>query len=314
MTGFLAASILATIAAVAIIAVPLLRRADDKAPVAGLLVAAAFPVAVITAYAIVSDYPWSAPRDTAGWRALGDSHMMQERFAEARDAYQRALQLSEAADDELSIAFAEAAILNDSEALQGEAGRVIEEVLKRTTDNPRALWYGGLMALAQSDRTAARERWGRLLELSPPPAVRQILEQQLAILGGQGTAAPGPAPAGGEPTRLSVRVSLAPGLQANVKPGATLFLIARAAGTGGAPLAVLRREAGSLPADLEISDSDSMLPGSSLGGHDAIELTARISNGGDAIAAPGDLYGDLLWRREAGGGKALEILIDSVVD
>ncbi len=314
MTAFLSLSALMAIVAIALVAVPLIRRKDDSAPVAALLTALVLPVALVFGYVAVSDYPWSAPRDVNGWVSLGDSYLAQERFGEARDAFRQAMKLDGEGDDELSMAYVEAAVLADGASLQGEAGEIIDEVLQRNPLNPKALWYGGIMSMGRGDVATARTRWSRLLELSPPPAVRRILEQQLAELdsaGAAGNSAPGVAATG---RTLPVRVRIAPELAAKVGAGATLFLIARAPGGSGPPLAVVRREAAQLPLDIEISESDSMLPGRSIAGLDTVQLTARVANGGNAVASAGDVYGEVLWRSDTSAKQPVEIVIDRVVN
>lgn len=339
--AFLSIAVLMTLAAVAMVIVPMLRGGGNS-PVAAVVSALAIPAGVVLLYAIVSNYPWSgapgaipvpasdqvavapladseeiatlkealaqAPRDVQRWVSLGDAYLAQERFAEAREAYRQAIAVSGGGDDALRLSLAEASILADRNALMGEAGQIIDDVLFRDPFNPKALWYGGMAALGRGDTDTAVKRWSKLLELSPPPRIRQIIEQQLAGLGASVPAAgSGSTPAPGP--RIPVRVALQPELAGRVKPGAALFLIARDSAAKGPPLAVVRRDAVTLPLDLEISDADSMVPGRSLAGLAEVRLVARIANDGEALAAPGDVFGEATWRPAAG---RVEILIDKV--
>lgn len=335
---FLAIAALMTAVAVLFIAIPLCRLRDGRAPLAALIAAVAIPVAVATLYQRASNYPWSdastvaatrppptdtpemielrqrtadQPGDADAWTRLGDAYMGNERFAEAKQAFRQAIAASNGGDDALRLSLVEASILEDRNALQGEASAILDDVLERDPFNPKALWYGGMAALARGDTVTARQRWGKLLELSPPPRIREILEQQLTSLDAspsEGSAAAMP------PTRIAVRVTLGPEMASRVKPGAVLFLIAREAGrAGGPPLAVVRRQAPRLPLDLEIGDSDSMVPGRSLASHAAIELTARLAAAGDAMAAPGDIFGEATWHAGSGTGVPVQIVIDRVV-
>jgi cytochrome c-type biogenesis protein CcmH len=188
----------------------------------------------------------------------------------------------------------------------------VEEVLAQDPANPRALWYGGMAALERGANDVARDRWQRLLALSPPQQVRQIIETSLAELaGGAGTTGAAPAAGGDASVRLAVRVSIAPGLASRVNPGAPLFLIARHPDRPGPPLAVVRRESQSLPSTVEITDADVMVPGQTLGDVAQMKLTARFSNGGNATASSGDVFGETVWSRERPG--PLEITMDSIV-
>ena len=58
-----------------------------------------------------------------------------------------------------------------------------------------------------------------------------------------------------------------------------------------APLAVKRLSASDLPASVTLSDSDSMAQGLSLSVFPQVQISARISRTGNAIASSGDLQG-----------------------
>jgi cytochrome c-type biogenesis protein CcmH len=338
MIAFLAAAIIATLGAAAVIVVPLFRDKSSPAPVAAVFTAFAIPAVALLLYATINSYPWGmggtgiTPATTAGadtaeisalkqrlaqapgeqtdWVSLGDAYIGEERFAEAREAYREAIRLG-GANDGLRLAFAEASILADREALAEEAGRIIDEVLSRQPENPKALWYGGMAALGRGDTAVAQARWGKLLQLSPPPQVRQIIEQQLAAI-----EKPANAPAQGQAasaTRIPVRITVKPELAERIRPGAAVFLIARTPGASGPPLAVVRRDAATLPLEVEISDADSMVPGRSMTGLAQINLTARVANDGEALAASGDVFGETVWSAAGQGEVRLQILMDQIV-
>jgi cytochrome c-type biogenesis protein CcmH len=239
--------------------------------------------------------------------ALGQRYMVDERFADARNAFTRAVEL-EPQNSEAQLGAAEAGILLDRTALTGEACQVIEQVLTAQPDNPKALWYGGMVALTRGARDIARDRWNRLLALSPPERVRQIIEAELARLGEESSSDSRPADSS---MRLAVRISVAPALADRVKAGAPVFLIARDPDRAGPPVAVVRREAAILPSTVEITDADMMLPGQTLSDLAQVRLTARVANGGEARAASGDVFGETLWTRDS--AAPLEITMDSVV-
>lgn len=344
MTAFLATAVLLTIAGMAFITLPLLRG-SRASPIAALVTVIVIPVVVLLLYAAVSNYPWAdmregaagdgnqatllsagadidalraaadaAPGNVQAWLALADGYLAMERFAEARDAFARAMEQDSGRTDDVQLAFAEASILADRSALAGDAGRIIDEVLVRNPTNAKALWYGGMSALSRGNNGAARARWSALLELSPPVQVRQVIEQQLAALDtGTGGEDAGPATAAGNIV-IPVRVRVAPGIAPQVRDGAALFLIARAPGDLGPPLAVVRRQPARLPVELQIGDADGMMPGRSLAELGEVALTARIANGGEPVASSGDVFGAAVWRREADQSEPVEILIDQVVE
>ncbi len=330
---FVAIAVVMTLAAVAVVVLPMVAGKADASPVAAVVSALVIPAAVVLLYAGVSEYPWSAqgglaspivtdrvditaltdavaqsPQDVNRWVSLGDGYFALERFADAQEAYRRAISLSGGGDDALRLALAEASIMTDRNALQGQAGQIVDDVLVRDPFNPKALWYGALAALGRGDTETAKQRWSKLLELSPPPRIREVIEQQLASLG----AAPTAATTAPSAVRIPVRITLRADMSQRVKPGAPLFLIARGSAGGGPPLAVVRRNTPTLPLELEISDADSMMPGQSIGARGEVRLIARLANNGDAIAAPGDVFGEAIWRPAANTAQRLEILMDQI--
>ncbi len=347
MTIFAAIAICFTLLAVGLVVWPLLRSGHGVHPVAATLTALAIPPLVLVTYLMVSDYDWRAPAPTAavaggsvdeaiaslerklqaepaneeGWILLGSSYLSLNRPTDAANAYQRAVDLSGGRNIAARLGVAEARIVLDPASITGPAGSEIEAVLAAEPRNPKGLWYGGLLSLARSQPAVARERWEMLLELSPPDEVRQIIESQLAQIGSQESpgvdsspeaASVAALPTTGTTTGIGITVSLSEALRAKVSPSAPLFVFVRDAQAAGPPLAVIRRKAEELPVTLQISDADVMLPGRSLASIQSATLVARIANGGDPIARPGDIYGEASWQRGASSGP-IEIVIDRVV-
>lgn len=333
MLTFIAVATIMTLVAVVLIVMPLFRSTDRRAPFAGLVAALALPAAVMLLYASLSTYPWGLspaaapgtggastapivelerqvaeqPEQLSGWLTLAGEYMAAERFAEARDAYARAIAI-EPGNSDARLGTAEAAIMLDRDALAGEAGRLIEEVLAAEPDNAKALWYSGIAALGRGANDVVKDRWGRLLALSPPDQVRQIIEGQLAQLE---TAGANPSAAATGAMRLEVRVRVAPEMADKVKPGAAVFLIARDPDRPGPPVAVVRGQAASLPSTMVLTDADVMVPGQSLANLAKVGITARIANGGEATATSGDVFGETVWAR--GVNTPLEINVDRIV-
>jgi cytochrome c-type biogenesis protein CcmH len=369
MTTFLIIAVLLTLAAGGLVLWPLLRKPESRAPLAAVAATLLLPAFVLFSYLGASNYDWARPpapaptaaagagsapldeaivaleqrlkdqpADEAGWVLLGSSYTAVGRPDEAIAAYDEALRLSNGSNLDAKLGIAEAQLLKDRGALTGEAGAVVEAVLAAAPGNPKALWYGGLVALARGDEAAAEQRWTALLALSPPPRIREIVEAELAVLrnGGQppfaaaagGAAAGGPggpgaagaggasgAAGGGPPTAagaaVTVRVTAGDQAVASFRPGAPLFIFVRDA-AGGPPLAVVRRTAAELPLTVTISDADVMLPGRSLGGVSKAAVTARVANGGDPVAKAGDVYGEAEW--VPASGTEVAVVINRTVD
>jgi cytochrome c-type biogenesis protein CcmH len=252
----------------------------------------------------------SNPSDSQGWRLLAASYMQLGRYDEGRAAYQRLWSLTREPDDELKLAYAESQILTNRASLTGEAGRLVEEVLASRPGDPKALWYGGLVALELGREDAVRTRWTSLLALNPPEEVERVVRGQLAALGGAATEGePSDAAASGPEIKLSVALGAGRSI-AGLAPTAQLFIIARAP-EGGPPLAVIRRPPSALPGEFSLSDADSMIQGRSLAAYPELTVVARISMSGQPGAQPGDWQAEAIVQPSAAATVAL--VIDQVV-
>jgi cytochrome c-type biogenesis protein CcmH len=346
MSLFIVIAILLTAVAVGSVVFPLLRHSEDRpnAPVAATIMAVVLPAFVLLLYVSVSNHSWiaqssvvaaedgasaaaldeavaaledrlrSEPDDVEGWLLLGRTYFELQDVPGARAAFAKALALGGGTDAKLGIA--EADIIMDRSNLTGEAGRLVEEVLLEEPDNQKALFFGGLVASARGDVATVRQRWETLLTMSPPPAIRKMLEEELASLPQSPGVSAGssPAPAAGE--GINVQVEIAANLIDKIKPGAMLFLVARVPDKPGPPLAAVRQGASNFPTVMRISDADAMLPGQSISTVARVHLIARIANGGDPIAQPGDIFGEVFWSRTGDDEQSGEakILMDQVVE
>jgi hypothetical protein len=104
---------------------------------------------------------------------------------------------------------------------------------------------------------------------------------------------------------ISGRVTLAPALA--TRTGAALYIIARSAASQQI-LAVRKQEAPRFPLQFSISGADAMTGGTRFEG--PLDLTVRLSQGGDAIPAQGDVEGGA--KGVLPGAKEVTIVLDSV--
>jgi len=333
--------------ALAFIVIPLLRhRKQSAVGVALTLVVLLLPLGVAGLYTSVSNYSWnkipvaetvvSAPQppvnemvvelakrletqpDLEGFILLGRSYMSLQRYADAVDEWYRAWDMSKGESAEVSLDYAEALILADKRTLVTSAADLLDSVLEKMPNDPRALWYGGLSAASRQLNDLAIDRFTRLLQADLPDNMRKVVQTQLAQLGADpgvvASAQPGLAE---ESTtgnvRITATVTISSELASLVKPGAMLFLFARDGDKPGPPVAVKRLAATQLPITAVLTDADAMVQGSSLANVSALKLVARISASGEPIAAPGDLFGEVRPKMNA-GDNAVNIVIDRVVE
>ena len=114
-------------------------------------------------------------------------------------------------------------------------------------------------------------------------------------------AKPAPNPADG----VSVRISLAAPMDADTP----VFIIARAIGRPGPPVAVRRLRAGDLPMRLVLTDADAMLPGQRLSALEEVQVMARASMGGTPAARRGDVESATA-RTRVGAAEVVELRIE----
>lgn len=251
----------------------------------------------------------STPNDVRGLQLLARSYASLQRWPEARAVYERLWALTPQPDDELKLAYAESLLRTDPASFTGEGGRLVEEVLASTPDNPLALWLGGFVALERARPDVARVRWTRLLAFNPDPEFAATLRARLGELdAAEGAEQAPPVPVGPE---IKITVTLGEGRSlASLAPNAQLFIMALGP-EGGAPLAVIRRPPNTVPGEFSLSDANSMIPGRSLAAYPEVKVVARLSNSGQPGAQPGDWFAETVVRPSE--APAVALVIDQVV-
>jgi len=332
--GFWIAGLVLLLGGMALLLLPLRKYSADAGSRSAVLVSlAVFPLLVIGLYLFTTTQDWEAQNNpemngeelpiTAmvaslearlsadggtvdEWLMLGRSQTQMKNFVQAEAAYRQAWTQSGETSTEAAIGLAEALVYLDRESLNGEAGELVELVLAREPENPRALWFGGLVALADGRQDDAVDRWTRLLKYEMPAELRTVIQQQLVALGAVDSAvdsAPAAASVG-----FAIDVSIAAELSDAARQAVALYVFVRR-GEGGPPLAV-KRVSPVLPVSVTLSDADVMMPGGTLAGQENLSVTARLSMSGDPIAAPGDLYVTV---DSVSPDAALELIISETV-
>jgi cytochrome c-type biogenesis protein CcmH len=282
------------------------------------------------------------PQDLDGWLMLGRSYIVLEQYPLALRAYERADRLADGKSSDALIGEAEALALGDMTELQGRAGRLVEQALAIDPNSSKALFFGGAAALRRGELPLARDRFAKLLTLDPPANVKTMLEQQVAAIDRQLAGGPDSAPPPGQPTQLMpggsplqrepvqapeqaaqtpvgavaagatvrINVTLSPQLAKSQQQDASpLFVFVRDPQRPGPPLAV-KRLSSHFPQTVELSASDSMIPGRSIATGQQVQVVARIARSGSPVGASGDPFGEIGYR--VGQDGLLNIVIDQV--
>ncbi len=230
------------------------------------------------------------PGDAEGWKMLGRAYRAMERFAEANEAYKKALELSPR-DADLLADYAESLALAAGRSLAGEPTRLLDRARKIDPSSTKALTLSGSAAFERKDYRAAIGYWETVIK---QPGVSgelaQALQKGVDESKSRLTGKPAVAAASGK-ERVSGEVSLDAALKVRTKPEDTVFVFARAAEGPRMPLAIVRVKVADLPYKFSFDDSSAMVPEMKLSRFAQIVIGARVSKSGGAAPLPGDLEG-----------------------
>ena len=232
------------------------------------------------------------PQQPEGWRLLGRAYAEQQQFAKSRDAYERAVKLAPQ-DDDAQVEYAEARAKADPQhRFDAVAVAALQDVLQRNPQQQRARWFLGIAQRQAGDNASAARTW--------EPLLAQVDARTVAVLRPQIDAArtaaglpplPPPATPVAGKHALTVKVVLDPGFAARtrLRGDASVFVIARAPDGPPMPVAVEKHAVSELPLTVTLDDDDSPMPTLTLSSLPEVELTARLSESGDAMPQPGDI-------------------------
>ena len=196
-------------------------------------------------------------------------------------------------NEQVDLAWIQASYLAHGRTLTDTTRSIIERVLSDHPDHPSVLEFLAMDAIHRGDYAASAGFLGRALQQAISAQRRALLRETLELVLARtsdsgasevGASAPGEAdPSSGVAVLLSLDEAF------EVDATLPVFVIARDPGQPRPPVAVRRLTVGDLPAQIEITDADSMMPGRRLADFDVVQLLARVSLGGSPTAESGDL-------------------------
>jgi cytochrome c-type biogenesis protein CcmH len=346
MTTFVLLAAVLTVAGVALIAVPLLKKHPvefSPAPWAALLATGFIVIGAVVFYVRLTNWSWqvSAAADTPetmvarlarkleknpdnldGWLMLGRSYTQLREYPLAMRAYQRADRLAGGKSADALVGEAEALSLQDETELDRRAGRLVEQALAVDPSSAKALFFGAFVAMRRGELPVARERFGKLLALNPPDNIKPLLQKQIEAIdqqlaGGGPPTQPG-AQSAGQPqvasatdpaAKVRINVTVSPSLAQSVPGSTPLFVFVRDPQRPGPPLAVKRLES-HFPQTVELTALDSMMPGRAIAAGQKVQVVARIARSGSPVGASGDPFGESAYL--VGKDGLINIVIDRV--
>jgi cytochrome c-type biogenesis protein CcmH len=340
MTTFVLLAAVLVIAGIALIAIPLLKKKPTQyspAPWAALIGAGVIAIGSTVMYVRMTNWSWQTkvsedtpqtmvarlarkleqnPDNLDGWLLLGRSYTQLQEFQLATRAFQRADRLAGGKSAEALIGEAEALARNDENELDGRAGKLIEQALAVDPNSGKALFFGAAVAMRKGQLPLARERFTKLLALDPPDNIKPLLQKQIGqidqmLAGGGVTPAGAAAAQAADPgAKVRINVSLAPALAQSASGSSPLFVFVRDPARPGPPLAVKRLES-HFPQTVELTASDSMVPGRAFAAGQKVQVVARIARSGNPVGASGDPIGESAY--QVGHDGLVNIVIDHVM-
>jgi cytochrome c-type biogenesis protein CcmH len=248
------------------------------------------------------------PDNLQGWAMLARSYKAMGRIPEALRAFERAIKLVET-NAELLVDYADA-LASSPGGFNAKVVALIDQALQLDPANAQALWLRGTAAFEAGKYATAAADWQRLLALLDPGTEdARTVEANIAearAKGGLPAAKPKVGVTGGNPRGtggtakgsaaaakavVTGRVELAAGLAGKVPAGGILMVVARPNDGSRMPVAVLRIPAAGLPLAFTLDDSLAMNPDRLLSQFAELQIEARISQSGQAMPQPGDLFG-----------------------
>lgn len=213
---------------------------------------------------------------------LARSYMAQNRPGDAAQMFERSVALA-GRQPELLGQWAQALYFASDKHFTPQVQALTDEALQADPKEVTSLGLLGIAAFETQRYQAAVDYWTRLLAALPADdASRSALEGGIArarenFAKRVANAAPAPAV---KAKSIKIHVELAAALQGKVSPNDSVFVFARATNGPAAPLAVKRITVADLPAEVELSDADAMMPQLNLSNFAQVQLVARVSRAG----------------------------------
>jgi hypothetical protein len=153
--------------------------------------------------------------------------------------------------------------------------------------------------------------------MNPPDNIKPLLEKQIEAIDQQMASGGAAAPAGGGTPQVAaagnsaasvrINVMLAPSLAQSASGSSPLFVFVRDPARPGPPLAVKRLDS-HFPQTVELTASDSMMPGRAITAGQKVQVVARIARSGNPVGASGDPFGESAY--QVGRDGLINIVID----
>lgn len=227
------------------------------------------------------------PDNLKGWAMLARSYRILGRNTDAANAYARAGSFVDS-DPQLLADYADVLAANANGNFAGKPQQLINKALALDPNNLLALWLSGTAAFNAQNYKAAVQFWEKLaIQLPPDTDEARAIASSIAEARNKGGLAPASTPAISN-LGVSGQVGISSALQAKVKSGDILMVIARKPGER-MPVAVLKTAVTAFPISFVLNDSSAMSPNALISQLPEVSVEVRISKTGMAMPESGDL-------------------------
>lgn len=235
------------------------------------------------------------PADAEGWMMLGRTYMALKRYSDATSAFEKVIsQVGEKAS--VLLALADATAMSNNGQITGKPLELVEKALALSPNEPTGLWLAGMGYEEQGKYRKAIQSWQKLLPLLKDEQAKQKVTNMIARanghLGDNPVEAPASTVATSQDKSILVNVDIVPALKNKIPSDTTVFIFARPKSGSRMPLAVVRKLVKDLPVQVTLNDAMAMTEATRLSQFNAVNVVARVSFSGSAMAQPGDYQSD----------------------
>ena len=234
------------------------------------------------------------PNNSDDWLMLANSYVVLKRYPEAIRAFENLYRLK-GDDPSLLFRYADVLAMANSGIFAGKPSELIKKALQLDPQNTMGLWLAGLVAYEEGEVKKAINYWENVLpkleigseeEKNIRKYIEFAKENNNISIQNNGSITQ-------EKIEYSLKLSieLSPNFT-NINKNKAVFIYAKPINSpNNMPIIVLRKTVADLPLLVEMNDSMSMLPSNKLSDYKSVQVSARISNSGNAKSEKGDLIG-----------------------
>lgn len=256
------------------------------------------------------------PDNYKGWAMLARSYKAMGRFPEAVRAYERTGTMLDSSPD-LLVDYADT-LAASTGGFNPKVMTLIDKALQLDPANAQGLWMRGTAAFESQRYAQAVADWQKLLALLEPGSDdARTVEANIAEAQAKGGLPVAKAKVGDGRTAMAAggnasikgRVEIAPTVAGKLPANGVIMVVARPNDGSRMPVAVFRTQ-GKLPMEFTLDDSQAMNPANPLSKYPEVVIEARVSQSGQAIPQPGDLFGSAQTVKL--GAKQVVLKVDQV--